>query len=95
MSRDSDIYLNREDRVAIATELNPDLIVSVHNNSLDNKSYSGTMVLYYNNDTESKYGDITSKECAQIVLQKQREYSMVQTHYLLLKGKKQLVQIGQ
>ena len=70
MSRDSDIYLNREDRVAIATELDPDLIVSVHNNSLDNKSYSGTMVLYYNNDTESKYGDITSKECAQIVLEK-------------------------
>ena len=68
MSRDDDTYLNREDRIEIATEINPDFIVSVHNNSLDNKSYTGTMVLYYNNDTESQYGDITSKECAQIVL---------------------------
>lgn len=70
MSREDDTYLNREDRVAIATTLNPDLIVSVHNNSLENKAYSGTMVLYYNNETESQYGDITSKECAQIVLEK-------------------------
>ena len=70
MSRDDDTYLNREDRLEIATEVNPDLIVSVHNNSLENKSYTGTMVLYYNNDTESQYGDITSKECAQIVLEK-------------------------
>ena len=68
MSRDDDTYLNREDRLEIATRINPDLIVSVHNNSLENKSYTGTMVLYYNNDTESQYGDVTSKECAQIVL---------------------------
>ena len=61
-------YLNREDRVAFANNINPDFIVSIHNNSLDNKAYSGTMVLYYNNDTESNYGDITSKECAEIVL---------------------------
>ena len=70
MTRDSDTYLDREDRLEIANKINPDLIVSVHNNSLENKSYSGTMVLYYNNDTESQYGDITSKECAQIVLGK-------------------------
>ena len=65
---DNDTYLNREDRVAYATNLKPDFIVSIHNNSLENKSYSGTMVLYYNNDTESDYGDITSKECAEIIL---------------------------
>ena len=70
MTRDDDTYLNREDRLEIATKINPDFIVSVHNNSLENKSYSGTMVLYYNNDTESQYGDATSKECAQIVLNK-------------------------
>ena len=64
----NDIYLNREDRVAYATKVDPDFIVSIHNNSLENKSYSGTMVLYYNNETESNYGDITSKECADIVL---------------------------
>ena len=65
---DNDTYLNREDRVAFANNISPDFIVSVHNNSLDNKSYSGTMVLYYNNETESNFGDITSKECAEIVL---------------------------
>jgi len=70
MTRSSDKYLNREDRIEISEEINPDLIVSVHNNSLENKSYTGTMVLYYNNDTESQYGDISSKECAQIVLGK-------------------------
>ena len=66
--KDDDTYLNREDRVAYATKIDPDFIISVHNNSVENKSYSGTMVLYYNNDTESNYGDITSKECAEIVL---------------------------
>ena len=65
---DNNTYLNREDRVAFATNLNPDFIVSIHNNSLANKAYSGTMVLYYNNDTESEFGDITSEECAKIVL---------------------------
>ena len=65
---DNDTYLNREDRVAYATDINPDFIVSVHNNSVENKSYTGTMVLYYNNDTESDFGDITSSECAEIIL---------------------------
>ena len=54
--------------MAYATNLNPDFIVSIHNNSLENKSYSGTMVLYYNNDTESDFGDVTSKECADIIV---------------------------
>ena len=66
--KSNDTYLNREDRVAYATNLNPDFIVSIHNNSLENKSYSGTMVLYYNNDTESDFGDVTSKECADIIV---------------------------
>ena len=65
---DNDTYLNREDRVAFATNVNPHFIISIHNNSLENKSYSGTMVLYYNNETESDFGDVTSKECADIVL---------------------------
>ncbi len=70
LSRDDDQYLDREDRLAVANKIQPDFIVSVHNNSLENKSYTGTMVLYYNNPTESQYGDITSKECAQIVVNK-------------------------
>ncbi len=70
IDRTSDIYLSREDRVAYANEHNPDLIVSCHINAVENKSYSGTMVLYYNNETESDYGDITSEECAKIVQSK-------------------------
>ncbi len=66
--QDDNTYLNREDRVAYATKVNPDFIISIHNNSLENKSYSGTMVLYYNNETESNFGDITSKECAEIIV---------------------------
>ncbi len=65
---DNDTYLNREDRVAYAENIAPDFIVSIHNNSVENKSYTGTMVLYYNNDSESDYGDITSSECAEIIL---------------------------
>ncbi len=66
--KDNNTYLNREDRVAFATRINPDFIISIHNNSLENKSYSGTMVLYFNNDTESDFGDVTSKEAAEIVV---------------------------
>ena len=66
--KDNNTYLNREDRVAYATRVNPDFIISIHNNSLENKSYSGTMVLYFNNDTESDFGDVTSKEAAEIVV---------------------------
>jgi N-acetylmuramoyl-L-alanine amidase len=65
---DNDTYLNREDRVAYATKIDPDFIISVHNNSIAKKEYAGTMVLYFNNDSESDYGDITSSECAEIIL---------------------------
>ena len=35
--KDNNTYLNREDRVAYATNINPDFIISIHNNSLENK----------------------------------------------------------
>lgn len=68
-SRTDDTYLSREDRVAFATSYDEaDLFVSVHNNSVANKNYTGTMVLYYDNVYEKDYG-ITSKEFAKIVLE--------------------------
>lgn len=70
MTRDDDTYLNRDQRVEIATEIDPHLIVSVHINSYDKSSVSGTEVLYYNKDSESNYGDITSKKLAETLLDK-------------------------
>ncbi|MBQ8299599.1 MAG: N-acetylmuramoyl-L-alanine amidase [Clostridia bacterium] len=68
MSRDDDTYLDREDRVNFANSHDEaDLFVSVHNNSIANKNYSGTMVLYYNKECEADFG-ITSKEVAELVL---------------------------
>lgn len=68
MSRDDDTYLDREDRVNFAnSHEEADLFVSVHNNSIANKNYSGTMVLYYNKECEADFG-ITSKEVAELVL---------------------------
>lgn len=68
MSRTEDVYLNRDDRLEfIIDNREADLLVSIHNNSLANKNYHGTMVLFYNKPGElEKYG-ITSKEFATIV----------------------------
>lgn len=67
-TRESDVTLTVNDRVYLATKDYPEasLYVSVHNNSLDNKNYSGTLVMYCNRDTSS-YG-ITNKEFASYVL---------------------------
>lgn len=68
-SRTDDTYIDRDGRVAFATSYDDaDLFVSVHNNSMANKNYHGTMVLYYDNVYEKDYG-ITSKELAGIVLE--------------------------
>lgn len=68
-SRTDDTYLDRDDRVEFATSYDEaDLFVSIHNNSMANKNYHGTMVLYYDNVYERDYG-ITSKEFAGIVLE--------------------------
>jgi len=66
-TEDNDRYFTVETRLKYALDFNPDFIVSVHINSLNNKNYSGTLVLYSNNESESNYGDITSQECAQII----------------------------
>ena len=67
-TEDNDRYFTVQTRLQYALDFNPDFIISIHINSIANKNYTGTMVLYSNNDNESDYGDITSKECAQIVV---------------------------
>ncbi len=66
-SRTTDEYIDRNGRLSFATS-HPEasLYVSVHNNSSSNKNYTGTLVLYHDNEYEKDYG-ITSKEFAQIV----------------------------
>ncbi len=46
-TRDSDIYLTLSERANIANELNAAVFVSVHCNSADNPSASGTETYYY------------------------------------------------
>ncbi|MBR6253274.1 MAG: N-acetylmuramoyl-L-alanine amidase [Clostridia bacterium] len=66
-TEDNDRYFTVQTRLQYALDFDPDFIVSVHINSLANKNYSGTLVLYSNNESESEYGDITSEECARII----------------------------
>lgn len=66
-TRETDVTLTVDDRVTLATEdyPNADLYVSIHHNSIDNKNYTGTLVMYCPRDT-SDYG-ITNKRFAQLV----------------------------
>lgn len=68
-TREDDTTLTVNDRVSIATEDYPEasLYVSIHNNSVENKNYSGTLVMYCPRDT-SEYG-ITNKQFASYVLE--------------------------
>lgn len=67
-TREEDVTLTVNDRVELATEEYPEasLYISIHNNSVTNKNYTGTLIMYCPRDT-SDYG-ITSKELAQYVL---------------------------
>lgn len=68
-TRTKDVTLTVDDRVGIATVDHPEasLYVSVHNNSVENKNYSGTLIMYCPRDT-SEYG-ITNKQFASYVLE--------------------------
>lgn len=68
ISRDDDVFISRDGRLEYVLE-NDDanLVVSIHNNSLANKNYKGTMVLYYNKPNEKEDHGITSKEFAMLV----------------------------
>lgn len=67
-TREKDVTLTVDDRVTLATEDYPeaDLYVSIHHNAVDNKNYTGTLVMYCPRDT-SDYG-ITNKRFAELVL---------------------------
>lgn len=68
ISRDSDVFISRDGRLEYVLENDDaDLLVSIHNNSLANKNYKGTMVLYYNKPNEKEDYGITSKEFAMLV----------------------------
>lgn len=69
VTRDEDVKVSVDDRVELATKKHPDadLYISIHNNSLNDKKYSGTLVMYCDRDT-SKY-NITNKELASYVLE--------------------------
>lgn len=68
ISRDNDTYISRDGRLEFVLDnADADLVISIHNNSLANKNYQGTMVLYYNKPGEKEDYGITSKEFAQIV----------------------------
>lgn len=64
-SRTKDVYLDRQGRIDyILNNEDADMLVSVHINSLANKNYQGTMVLFYNKPNEKEDYGITSKELA-------------------------------
>ena len=68
ISRDDDTYIDREGRRDFQLENDDaDLFVSVHINSLGNKNYKGTMVLFYDKPNEKEDYGITSKELATLV----------------------------
>lgn len=68
-TREKDVTLTVNDRVGLATEDYPEaaLYISIHNNAVENKNYSGTLVMYCPRDT-SEYG-ITNKQFASYVLE--------------------------
>ena len=67
-SRTTDVFIDREGRIDyVLDNEDADMLVSIHINSLANKAYKGTMVLYYNKPNEKEDSGITSKEIALLV----------------------------
>lgn len=68
VTRDKDVSLTVDDRVGLATYKYPEasMYISIHNNSVANDKYTGTLIMYCDRDT-STY-NITNKELATYVL---------------------------
>lgn len=49
MTRTTDTYLSLQERIMIAEEVKPDILVSIHANSFRRPDVRGTLVLYYDN----------------------------------------------
>jgi len=55
MIRQDDSYVGLYERAYIANNLNAALFLSVHNNAMDDRSYAGTMTLYYSKSSGSGF----------------------------------------
>ena len=64
MSRDTDVYIAKEDRVALANALGADIYVSIHQNSSEEEGAHGIEVWY-----EGAEGDCDSKRLARLLRQ--------------------------
>ncbi|WP_200967326.1 N-acetylmuramoyl-L-alanine amidase [Insulibacter thermoxylanivorax] len=49
MTRTTDTYLSLQERIMIAEQVKPDILVSIHANSFHRPDVKGTLVLYYDN----------------------------------------------
>lgn len=67
MTRDSDVAVILASRPAIANELNAALFVGIHNNASNSSAIRGTEVIYYNKETDARYGLGSSQEIAEVV----------------------------
>lgn len=54
LTRNSDVYLSLDDRVAYANYINPDIFISIHHNSIPYKSYINGSETYYTRSESSK-----------------------------------------
>lgn len=65
MIREDDSFVGLYERGYIANDLNASLFMSVHINAMDDPGYSGTMTLYYPQNTKS--GSFSGKRLATII----------------------------
>jgi len=54
MIRENDSFVGLYERAYIANNLNASLFLSIHNNAMEDRSFGGTMTLYYVTGSESK-----------------------------------------
>ena len=66
MTREDDTFVDLYPRTDFANKVGADLFLSIHNNALEDKSFDGTMTLYYPNDdvnfTNKRFAEIIQKE---------------------------------
>ncbi|MGG6312432.1 N-acetylmuramoyl-L-alanine amidase [Paenibacillus macerans] len=58
MTREDDQFIELEDRAAIANDWNADALVSIHANTYEDPSVSGTEALYYHNNSKALAGTL-------------------------------------
>lgn len=73
-------------RIEIIDEADPDLVVSIHQNSYPEESISGAQVFFYTNSTESKkIAQLMQQQLIQRVDQKNTRVAKANSSYYLLK----------